>query len=228
MEQSNLSFDRHPNQNERLVILAPREHMIVAPIRSDGLPQRRGAKPRTLRGPLHIQCNGHGDPRYLNQLVDEVLTWPHIESAPSGDRQKTVPIRLNGIAAAGDPSAFISGREFARVLLKAPTIYLALPFEAAHWAVFRGWTEPHYLRSYGLMPVSASVLYTPRDEEELEVCYSLFSESYRFACKFADHAWNNWGFQGRARDWSARSSRDGAAAVGLASSFEPKENSPFE
>jgi hypothetical protein len=204
--------------------------MIVAPIKSDGLPQRRGVKPRTLRGPLHIQCNGHGDPTYLNQLVDEVLTWPHIESAPSGDRQKTVPIRLNGIAAAGDPSAFISGREFARVLLKAPTIYLALPFEAAHWAVFRGWTEPHYLRSYGLMPVSASVLYTPRDEEELEVCYSLFSESYRFACKFADHAWNNWGFpnQGRARDWSARSSRDGAAAVRLPSSFEPKENSPFE
>jgi hypothetical protein len=180
--------------------------MTVAPIGSTGLPRRRGAKPRTFRGPLHIQCNGHGDPKYLNQLVDEVLTWPHIESAPSvGGRQKTVSIRVKEIAAAGDPSAFIVGREFARVLLKAPTIYLALPFEAAHWAVFRGWTEPHYLRSFGLMPVSASVLYTPRDEEELEVCFSLFSESYRFACKFADHTWSNWGFpnQDRDKNWSA-------------------------
>ena len=89
--------------------------MIVAPIGSTGLPERRGAKPRTLRGPLHIQCNGHGDPRYLNQLIDEVLTWPQIESAPSlGDRQKTVSIRLKEAAAAGDPSAFIIGREFAR------------------------------------------------------------------------------------------------------------------
>jgi hypothetical protein len=191
--KSNLAFDPHPDQMN--IILAPKEHMMAAPIGSNGLPRRRGAKPRTFRGPLHIQCNGHGDPKYLNQLVDEVLTWPHIESAPSvDDRQKTVSIRLKEIAASSDPSAFIIGREFARVLLKAPTIYLALPFEAAHWAVFRGWTEPHYLRSFGLMPVSASVLYTPRDEAELEVCYSLFSESYRFACKFADRAWSNGGF----------------------------------
>jgi hypothetical protein len=144
---------------------------------------------------LHIQCNGHGDPKYLNQLVDEVLTWPYVEPAPSvGDHQKTVSIRLKEIAAAEDPSAFIIGREFARVLLQAPTIYLALPFEAAHWAVFRGWAEPHYLRSYGLMPVSASVVYTPRDEEELAVGYSLFSESYRFACKLAYHTSNKGGF----------------------------------
>ena len=208
-----------------------RDGTLVAPVGTNGLPRRKGTKPRTFRGPLHIQCNGHGDPKYLSQLVEKVLTWPQIESLDSVvNRRRAISIRVKQIAAVADPSAFITGREFARVLLKAPTIYLALPFEAAHWAVFRGWTEPHYLRSYGLMPVSASVLYTPRDEEELEVCYSLFSESYRFACKFADHAWNNWGFpnQGRARDWSARSSRDGAAAVRLPSSFEPKENSPFE
>src|ERR1700716_2403281 len=106
------------------------------------------------------------------------------------------------------------------------------------------------------MPVSASVLYTPRDEEELEVCYSLFSESYRFACKFADHAWNNWRFphQGRDMDWSATESRATEDAglrgkrgrrfrpegrrghspirlnvtLGSRQSFEPRENSPFE
>ena len=151
-----------------------------------------GRKPRTFRGPLHIQCNGHGDPKYLNQLVDQVLTWPHVESTPSVvGRRQTVSIQLEEVAAAADPSAFITGREFARVLLEAPTIYLALPFEAAHWALFCGWAEPHYLRSYGLMPVSASVLYTPRHQEELAVCYFLFSESYRFACKFAPPTLNN-------------------------------------
>jgi hypothetical protein len=41
------------------------------------------------------------------------------------------------------------------------------------------------------MPVSAFVVYTPRDKEELAVCYFLFSESYRFACKFADPKSNN-------------------------------------
>jgi hypothetical protein len=166
--------------------------MIARPVRFNGLPRRKGMKPRTFRGPLHIQCNGHGDPKYLNQLVDEVLSWPHIESASSGvSRRRSISIQSTAVAATADPSAFITGREFARVLLEAPTIYLALPFEAAHWALFCGWAEPHYLRSYGLMPVSASVVYTPRDQEELEVCHFLFSESYRFACKFAPATVNN-------------------------------------
>jgi hypothetical protein len=33
------------------------------------------------------------------------------------------------------------------------------------------------------MPAGVVVLYTPRDEKERVVCYSLFSESYNFACK---------------------------------------------
>ena len=37
--------------------------------------------------------------------------------------------------------------------------------------------EPHYLASFGLMPAGAVVVYTPRDEQELEVCYFPFSES---------------------------------------------------
>ena len=171
--------------------------MLVAPIGSNGLPRRKGTKPRTFRGPLHIQCNGHGDPKYLSQLVEKVLTWPQIESLDSVvNRRRAISIRVKQIVAVADPSAFITGREFARVLLKAPTIYLALPFEAAHWAVFRGWAEPHYLRSYGLMPVSVFVVYTPRDKEELEVCSILFSESYRFACRLADSASSDRGLLG--------------------------------
>src|SRR5260221_12473621 len=110
----------------------PREHMIVARIGSNGLPRRKGAKPRTFRGPVHIQCNGHGDPKYLNQLIDEVLTLPHIESASSVvNRRKTVPIRLTEIAAAADPLACITGNESARGLLQALTLHLLLPSEAA-------------------------------------------------------------------------------------------------
>jgi hypothetical protein len=97
--------------------------------------------------------------------------------------QDTVSIRLRETACTDNASAFISGREFARVLLKAPTIYLALPLVWAHWAIVRGWAEPHYLTSYGLIPAGVVVLYTPRDEGERAVCYALFAESYNFACK---------------------------------------------
>jgi hypothetical protein len=155
-----------------------------AQMRSDELPARRGQRPKTVRGPLHIQCNGHGDLKYLNQLVDEVLTWPYIESAePLVSRSNTIPIRLTEMAASSDPSAFITDREFARVLLGAPTIYLVLPLLCAHRAIVRGWAEPHYLGSYGLMPAGTVIIYTPKDVEELAVCFVLFSESYHLGRK---------------------------------------------
>src|SRR3984893_16579341 len=137
------------------------------PVSSSALPRRSGLRPKTIRGPLHVQCTGHGDPNVLYQIIQEVLDWPQIEStAPFVDYQDTVSIRLRETACTDNASAFISGREFARVLLKAPTIYLALPLVCAHWAIVRGWAEPHYLTSYGLIPAGVVVLYTPRDEGE--------------------------------------------------------------
>jgi hypothetical protein len=150
----------------------------------DGLAVRRGGRPKTIIGSLHVQCNGHGDPRYLNQLFNDVLSWPRIESTSTcSNHFDKVSIRLKEIAATDDSSAFISGTEFARVLLASPTIILALPLVCAHWAIVKGWAEPHYLQSFGLMPAGTVIVYTPRDLVELEVCYSLFFESYHFACK---------------------------------------------
>jgi hypothetical protein len=160
-------------------------NMTLKAFASNAIPPRKGSRPKTLSGPLHIQCNGHGDPKYLRQLVDDVLSWPHIESTPSlVSSSDTIPIRLEEKAISSNSSAFISGREFARVLLGAPTIYLALPLVCAHWAIVRGWAEPHYLRAFGLMPAGTVVVYTPKNREELAVCYSFFAEAYRYACKF--------------------------------------------
>ena len=136
------------------------------PVSSSALPRRSGLRPKTIRGPLHVQCTGHGDPNLLHHIIQEVLDWPQIEStAPFVGYQDTVSIRLRETACTDNASAFISGREFARVLLKAPTIYLALPLVCAHWAIVRGWAEPHYLTSYGLIPAGVVVLYTPRKKD---------------------------------------------------------------
>ena len=85
----------------------------------------------------------------------------------------TIRIRLKEAAVTDDSSAFIGVREFARVLLGAPTIYLALPLVCAHWAIVRGWAEPHYLRSFGLMPAGAVVVYTPPDQD-ICLLFSIF------------------------------------------------------
>ena len=46
----------------------------------------------------------------------------------------------------------------------------------AHRAIVRGWAEPHYLGSQGLMPAGTVVVYTPKDVEELAICTVLFSK----------------------------------------------------
>jgi hypothetical protein len=159
--------------------------MTTRRIASAALAVRNGLRPKTIIGPLHVQCDRHGDPKYLKQLLNDVLSWPHIEPTPtSPNHVDKVSIRLQEIAATNDSSAFITGTEFARVLLAAPTIILVLPLVCAHWAIVKGWAEPHYLHSFGLMPAGTVIVYTPRSRDELEVCYSLFFESYYFACEF--------------------------------------------
>jgi hypothetical protein len=188
LSQGGTSFDPSLDRIRSTRTSLRTENIIAAPVRLEDLPARKGPKPRTMRGPQHIQSNAHGDPKYLNRLINEVLTWPYIESIPSVPfSPKIISFRLSAGAARNDPSAFITGREFARVLTVMPTIYLALPFECAHWAALRGWTESHHLRSYGMISVSTAVLYTPRNKEELTVCSFLFSASYQFACKFSFH-----------------------------------------
>jgi hypothetical protein len=159
--------------------------MTTTRLASEGIPMRKGARPKTIIGPLHVQCSEYGDPKYLKQLLNDILSWPYIEPTPKDPNHlDKVSIRLQEIAATNDSSPFISGTEFARVLFAAPTIILVLPLACAHWAIVKGWAEPHYLHSFGLMPPGTAIVYTPRNREELEVCYSLFFESYCFACKF--------------------------------------------
>jgi hypothetical protein len=104
------------------------------------LPNRRGKRPLTIVSPLHVQCSDHGDDRALRDLVNEVIAWPDIEAGPlpvgSAD---LISFQVGEDVATGDPSVFIAGREFGRVLFGAPTIYLTLPLISAHWAVVRGW-----------------------------------------------------------------------------------------
>jgi hypothetical protein len=153
---------------------------------SPTLSNRRGKRPITIRGPLHVQCSDYGDDRALRHLVEEVMAWPDIEveasPLPVGSAD-LVSLRVAKDVATGDASIFISGREFGRVLFGAPTIYLTLPLSCAHWAMIRAWAEPHFSSSFGLVPPGVMVVYTPRDEHEVAICRSLFWVSYNFSLR---------------------------------------------
>jgi hypothetical protein len=164
--------------------MARRIDNIMTEFTFENFPRRKGRRPKTIVGPLHIQCNGHGDPRYAKQLAKDVLSWPRIDAtSSSGMSVGTVCFRLEQAATSDEPSAFIGAREFARIHLGVPTLVLALPVVWAHLAIVRGWAESHYLCSFGLMPRGAVLLFSPRNVDELAICYSLFYTSYRSACK---------------------------------------------
>jgi hypothetical protein len=63
---------------------------------SQDLPIRKGKRPVTIRGPLHVQCSNHGDYRLLRQLVEEVAAWPGIEASPNVPKKLTTKIRMLG------------------------------------------------------------------------------------------------------------------------------------
>jgi hypothetical protein len=99
--------------------------------------------------------------------VDEVIAWPDIEAAPLPFGSGTlISFQVGEEVTTGDPFVFITGREFGRVFFAAPPIYLTLPLICAHWAVVRGWAQPHYSSGCGLVPPGVMVVYTPRDARE--------------------------------------------------------------
>src|SRR5271154_6983792 len=127
------------------------------------IPTRNGKRPNTIWGPLHIQCSGREDTKYVLELITEVLTWPHVESTPPVvTSPDLISIHLRQAPAATASSGASAVKEFAKVYVDAPAIYLTLPLVTAHWAVLHGWAEPHFLASHGLMPAGTVLLYTPR------------------------------------------------------------------
>jgi hypothetical protein len=153
----------------------------LIPISND-LPNRRGKRPLTIGRPIHVQCGDHGDVGALRELVDEVIAWPDIETGPPPVvSEDLISLQVARDVATEDPTVFITGREFGRVLFGPPTIYLTLPLVSAHWAIVKGWAEPHFSSGSGLVPPGVMVVYTPRDEYEKAICRSLFWVSYKFS-----------------------------------------------
>src|SRR5215469_11590425 len=148
---------------------------------SVGLPERKGPRPLTICGPLHVQSTDNKDDRELQSLIDDVASWPGVFAhSLSGGRSNSISINLAAEFGGDQSNSFIAGTEFGRVLLASPTIYLALPLICAHYAMVKGWAEPHFSGRFGLMPPGVMVVYLPRSAGELAVCRLLFWVSYHF------------------------------------------------
>lgn len=147
------------------------------------LPQRRGPAPKTLQRLPHSQLNQHGPDHVIEMLHDWCFALPDIKNEDSGI---SVPgsralVLKDGVA--GNPDAFMVGREFAHIHPKPDngSLHLVLPAADVETIKQSGWGEDHYLVTQGQWPTGLVMVFSPRDETELKVVIAIIGRSYEFA-----------------------------------------------
>ncbi len=145
----------------------------------NGLPERKRARPATSRGMPHAQIGIRPIAAIHNELFQLSFSLPMVQNRPT---VISVPgaraLWLDEDMPLAHPEVIARGREFAHIHPDG-SLHLSLPPERAREAVDKGWAEPHPIASY--IGIDGMVmLYTPLDEEELDVVFQLIVESYNF------------------------------------------------
>ena len=153
--------------------------------RTEALPARRGSPPRTTPARPHEQLTQNGPSALREELYERAVTLPGVVEGP--DRVST-PLGTRAFLlepghAGGPPQAFLIGNEFAHLHPDHDgSMHLTLPRNTSDEIVARGWGEVHI--DTGFIRRGAPIfvmVYGPRDEDELEVMWSIFRLSYEFA-----------------------------------------------
>lgn len=153
--------------------------------RTETLPARRGSPPNTTPVCPHQQLTQNGPPALREELYERavalsgVIEGQNRGSAPLGTRA----FLLDPGYAEGPPRAFLIGNEFAHLHPDHDgSMHLTLPRDTSDEIVARGWGEVHVDTGlFGRGTPIFVMVYGPRDEDELEVVWSIFRLSYEFA-----------------------------------------------
>jgi hypothetical protein len=112
-----------------------------------------------------------------NDRAGRRLRRPQRDLSPT-----TRAVHLHPNLALGPPAAFIIGTEFAHLHgAHDGSLHATLPPAIAALAVERGWGELHPAARQGLRPPTLTMLYSPRDDDEVDAVWHLVTVSYEFA-----------------------------------------------
>lgn len=143
------------------------------------LPARPGPKPSTTPATPHMQLDQISPP-----ALQEIL-WQRMASL-DGVSLRTSGISVPGTRAlwleqAGNPAAFMVGREFAHLHpAHDGSLHMILDPHSHQLAMAAGWAEPHPLAGRFTSSTNA-LIYGPRDKTEMAVVWWLVQQSWRFA-----------------------------------------------
>lgn len=147
------------------------------------LTPRSGQKPETTSRLPHSQLTQHGPEHVINKLHEWCFSLPSVANKQSGI---SVPgaralVMHDGVQCNHD--AFMVGREFAHIHPHPDngSMHVKLLPEDALEVTEKGWGEDHYLVTQGNYPAGLVMVFSPRDDEELEAVKSIVRKSYEYA-----------------------------------------------
>ncbi len=146
-------------------------------------PQRPGDKPSTTTWEPHEQLDQLGSEEIWDEMLRRANSLPGVAEGPSlisveGARAFFLGEEL----AKGPVESFVWENEFAHIHPRPDSSWhLQLPLELAVFAINAGWAEVHTTTWLGDAPANSVMLFSPRNEAELELVWELVQESYRFA-----------------------------------------------
>ncbi|MEO0444865.1 MAG: luciferase family protein [Verrucomicrobiota bacterium] len=147
------------------------------------LPQRQGVAPETTDKLPHSQLTQHGPDEIVQQLHDWCFSLSGVVNKPSGISVPGARALVIDDSAEANLRAFMVGREFAHIHPKPDngSMHVKLPPADASEVVKKGWGEDHYLVTQGHYPPGLVMLFSPRNEEELEAIQSILKRVHEFA-----------------------------------------------
>jgi hypothetical protein len=147
-------------------------------------PRRQGPRPLTTGPVPHRQVDQHGNAELWDILYRRCFALPEVTERGSlvVDGGAAPAMCLADGGPTGPADAFIAEREFGHIHAKPDSsLHLQLPVDVGILAVSGGWAELHSIVWLGDARPEAVMVYAPRNEQELEVVWSLVVESYRYA-----------------------------------------------
>lgn len=155
------------------------------PILSDRtmvLPKRIGPRPHTTPRTPHIQQDQHGSRGMYATLAKRVFALPDMEEGQSTiSDPRSRAFWLKRSMPAGPPNAFLGSREIGHFHPWDGSVHVMLPPDIARQAIASGWAEVHPVAVAGMAPENLVMVYSPRDEQEVNVIFALLQAAYRYA-----------------------------------------------
>ena len=147
------------------------------------LTERTGPKPETTSRLPHSQLTQHGPDDVIEELHRWCFSLPNVDNEPSGISVPGARALVMHEGTECNHEAFMIGREFAHIHPHPDngSLHVKLPADEASYVTGKGWGEDHYLVTTGQYPKGLIMVFSPRDEGELEEVKKIVGRSYKFA-----------------------------------------------